>query len=92
MTTTKRAPARTATRTGRPSKAVTAALGADLPTTSLPIIRPAPVRPTLDQLAAEARGPVFRLLDAGRPTAAAELLATYAADADAALWAEVLDR
>jgi hypothetical protein len=83
--------ARTATRTGRPSKARDAALHADAPTTSLPAVRPAPVRRSLDDLAAEARPAVFRLLDAGKPAAAAELLETYAADADAALWAEVLD-
>lgn len=45
---------------------------------------------TLDDLTAELRPMVFRLLDAGKPEAAAELIGTYAGEADAALWHEVL--
>lgn len=45
---------------------------------------------TLDDLAAEVRPMVFRLLDAGKPQAAAELIGTYAGEADEALWREVL--
>jgi hypothetical protein len=45
---------------------------------------------TLDELAAEVRPMVFRLLDAGRPRAAAELVETYTEEADAAFWFEVL--
>lgn len=45
---------------------------------------------TLEDLTAELRPMVFRLLDAGKPEAAAELVETYAGEADAALWHEVL--
>jgi hypothetical protein len=45
---------------------------------------------TLDELAAEVRPMVFRLLDAGRPQAAAALVETYTEEADAAFWFEVL--
>lgn len=81
------------TRTVRPSKGVDAALKADAPTMQLPTVTtPAPIRPTLDDLVTELRPTVFRLLDAGRLRAAAELVATYADEADRALWGEVLDR